>query len=166
MTVSIDLSTNPLFEVIKPQREDQRQFLVMLGYVRAATEQTVTVYPDLDLRMYLEIPRSQIIWAEQAVPGQQSSPTKLVINSAAEVKRFTTSGVNVEVGFLSGLISSACLPTSVGGVSVNVLVDEKLKFGPQCIRGTNPGASGGSGVPKTNLYQTGVCIDDGTLQRS
>lgn len=50
MNVLLELSNNPLLEAIKPQPDDQRQFLVLLGYISATTHDTVTVYPDLDLR--------------------------------------------------------------------------------------------------------------------
>ena len=92
MPNALDLTTNPLFETIKPQPDDQRKYLILIGYVAGTTKEIVTVYEDLDLSTYLEIPQSAIIWAEKAIPGQDSSPTKLVIEATAKVNRVTTAG--------------------------------------------------------------------------
>jgi len=159
--VLLELSNNPLLEAIKPQPDDQRQFLVLLGYISATTPDTVSVYPDLDLRTYLQIPRGEIVWAEKAIPGQQSSPTKLVINAAAKVNRVTSR--NVEAVFLSGMIASSCLPTSAAGVSVKVLVEkEVVPTTPTCPGGPGQHISRGSGAP-SNCRLTGVCVSDGNV---
>ncbi len=162
MNGSMDLSISPLFEAIQPKTDDQRKFLVLLGYIRATTDQTVTFYPDLDLRTYLEIPRGEIVWAEKAVPGQQASATKLVINANAQVRRVTTTARQVEVGFLSGMISSSCLPTSAAGLSLKVTLDEAFNTGSQCNHRSSVAISKGTGG-STNLWQTSVCIDDGPI---
>src|SRR3954467_330681 len=104
MPDDLDLTTNPLFEAIKPQPDDQRKFLILIGYVAGTAKEIVTIYEDLDLSTYLEVPESAIIWAEKAIPGQESSPTKLVIEANAKVNRVTTAGRKVEAGYLSGLI--------------------------------------------------------------
>ncbi len=160
MNISMDLSSSPLLDVIKPQPDDQRHFLILLGYIKAATDQIVTVYPELDLSTYIEIPRGEIVWAEKAVPNLVSSPTKLVINAAAPVKRITTVGRKVEAGFLSGIIASTCLPTSAAGVSIKVSVDKDLTVEhPQC-----PGQSGpvtNKVGASSNCRVTGLCISDG-----
>ena len=106
MPNAVDLTTNPLFDRIKPQPDDQRKYFILIGYVAGTTKEIVTVYEDLDLSTYLEIPEPAIIWAEKAIPGQVSSPTKLVIEANAKVNRVTTAARKVEAGFLSGLIAS------------------------------------------------------------
>lgn len=160
MSVLLELSINPLFEAIKPQPDDQRQFLVLPGYISATTEEKVTVYPELDLRSYLEIPRGEIIWAEKAIPGQESSPTKLVINATAKVTRVTTAR-QVEVGFLSGMIASTCLPSSAAGVTFSVSVGKGAPTPtepcPQSPGHAIPKGTGGS----SNCKVTGVCKTDG-----
>lgn len=162
MNVSMDLSSSPLLDAIMPQPDDQRRFLILLGYIKASTDQIVTVYPELDLSTYIEIPRGEIVWAEKAVPGLVSSPTKLVINAATPVKRITTTGRKVEVGFLSGMIASSCLPTSVAGVSINVSVDKDLTpEHPQCPGQSGGATSKGTGGASSNCKLTGVCISDG-----
>ena len=83
----LDLTTNPLFQKIQPQPDDHRKYLVLIGYVAGKANDLVTVYEDLDLCTYLEIPEKAIIWAEKAIPGQESSPTKLVIEASAKVNR-------------------------------------------------------------------------------
>jgi hypothetical protein len=162
MNVVLELSSNPLLEAIRPRSDDQRQFLVLQGYISSATPETVTVYPELDLRSFLEIPRGEIVWAEQAIPGQVSSPTKLVINAAAAVKRVTSS--TVEAGFLSGMITSSCLATSAAGVSVKVEVEnEAAGHGGTTCPGpvlSRPGARTGG---TSNCKLTGVCISDGAV---
>ena len=160
MAVLLELSNNPLFEAIKPQPDDQRQFLVLIGYISATiADDTVTVYPELDLRSYLEIPRDAIVWAEKAIPGQESSPTKLVINAAARVNRVTTAARKVEADFLGGMIASTCLPTSVAGVTVKVSVDaDTLKSIPICPPQSHAVSKGSGGT--SNCKLTGVCVSD------
>ena len=150
-------------EVIKPQLDDQRQFLVLPGYISATTENTVTVYPELDLRSYLEIPRSEIIWAEKAIPGQESSPTKLVINATAKVNRVTTAARQVEVGFLSGMIASSCLPTSAAGVTFSVSVGKGAPTPTEpCPQPPGYAVARGTGG-SSNCNVTGVCKTDGIV---
>ncbi len=164
MHAPMDLSTSVLLDVIKPQPDDQREFLVLLSYIRAATDAIVTVYPGLDLRTYLEIPRHEIIWAEKAVPGQASSPTKLVIHAKAQVRRVTTIGQTVEAGFLSGMITSACLPGSAPGVTLNVSVEnEAINPIPQCPGPRGTQAHGATAAGSSTLRVTGACIDDGSM---
>jgi hypothetical protein len=162
----LDLATNPLLKVIKPTPVDDRRFLVLHGYISEVTEDTVTVYLELDLRSYLEIPRGKIEWAEKAIPVQDSSPTKLVINADAKVTRHTnTNGTKkTEEGFLRGMITSENLHTSAPGVQVNVsVVPEPFEFAPACPGGggyaTAKGAAGGSAC-----RVTGVCKTDGSIQ--
>ncbi len=160
MGVLLELSNNPLLEVIKPQRDDQRQFLVLMGYISATTHDTVTVYPELDLRTFLEIPRADIVWAEKAVPGQESSPTKLVINAAARVNRVTSA--KVEAGFLSGMITSTCLPTCASGVTVKVSVENEALVPASACPVPGPAQPTGKGTGGTsNCKLTGVCVSDG-----
>jgi hypothetical protein len=156
----LDLSNNPLFDVLKPKPDDQRRFLILVGYISATAGDTVTVYPNLDLTSYLEIPRSEIAWAEKAIPGQECSPTKLVINGDAKVNRVTTAARRVEAGFLSGMITARSLPTSAGGVTINVSVDESTTFsaGSTCPT-TGHATSKGSG-PSSACRFTGLCVSD------
>jgi len=162
MNVLLELSNNPLLEAIKPQRDDQRQFLVLLGYISATTHDTVTVYPELDLRTFLELPRADIVWAEKAVPGQESSPTKLVINAAARVNRVTNA--KVEAGFLSGMIASTCLPTSAAGVTVKVSVEKDILTPASACPAPGPEQPTAKGAGGTsNCKLTGVCVSDGGL---
>ncbi len=139
-----DLTTNPLLAKLAPQPDDQRQFIILIGYVLVnpsspGEQPTVRVYPQLDLRTYLEVPIRDVVWAEKAIPGQESSPTKLVINAAALVSRATTTK-RVETGFLGGIIAASLLPTAAAGSRVNVCGNEdEVRMHPDCIK---PGPGG------------------------
>src|SRR5262245_58526009 len=122
MSDSQDLHPNPLFDVIKPLVDDPRQFTVMTGYIAEVTQDLVKVYPTLDLSCYLEISRGDIVWAEKAVPGQKSSPTKLVIKGSASVRRTVIAARKVEEGYLSGMITSRNLAAAAPGVTVEVKI--------------------------------------------
>jgi hypothetical protein len=129
----VDLTTNPLFQKIQPKPDDQRTFLVLIGYVAGITNEIVTVYEDLDLCTYLEIPEKAIIWAEKAIPGQESSPTKLVIEANTKVNRVTNAARKVEAGYLSGLIASKHLTKAVRGVTIEVQIDgQNVIAAPTC----------------------------------
>ncbi len=157
----LDLSTNPLFETIKPQPDDQRKYLVLTGYVAGTNKKTVTVYEDLDLSTYLEIPESAIIWAEKAIPGQESSPTKLVIDSTAKVNRVTTTGRKVEAGYLSGLIASTYLTKAVRGVTIDVQIDGQTAVASPTCTGpvlNQPRAASTHGT--SNCHVSGFCVSD------
>jgi hypothetical protein len=163
MSALLELSRNPLLEKINPHPDDQRRFLVLVGYINSATKETVTVYPELDLRSYLEIPTDEIAWAEKAIPGQVSSPTKLVINAAAKVNRVTTKARHVEAGFLSGMIASTCLTTSASGATVKVVI-ENNPLTPTVACPPPPGQAVAKGSGGTsNCRLTGVCISDPAL---
>ncbi len=138
MSESLELTTNPVLAKIAPQPDDQRQFIILIGYVlvnesRRGEHPTVRVYPGLDLRTYLEVQRGDVVWAEKAIPGQESSPTKLVINAAAKVIRATTK--RVETGFLGGIIAASFLPTAASRVFVNAVGNLEEVFNqPDCIK--------------------------------
>ncbi len=167
MSNSLELFTNPLLQALKPRPDDQRQFIILHGYIDTVTEQTVTIYPDLDLRCYLEIPRGEIVWAERSVPGQQSSPTKLVVSATASINRVVSSQ-QVEAGYLKGAISSKSLSTSAAGLTVNILVeneDKNLVHTTPCrpLSGVEtPSGTGGTGGTggTSNCHLTGVCVSD------
>ena len=125
MSESFELTTNSLLAKIEPKPDDQRQFVILIGYVLVdessrGDNPAVRVYPELDLRTYLEIQIRDVVWAEKAIPGQESSPTKLVINAAAKVNRVTTTARSVETEFLGGIIADNYLPTAAAGVTINV----------------------------------------------
>jgi len=139
MSESSELTTNPLLAKIAPQPDDQRQFIILIGYVLVdessrGEHPTVRVYPGLDLRTYLEVQKGDVVWAEKAIPGQESSPTKLVINAAAKVNRATTTK-RVETGFLGGIIAASFLPTAASGACVKAggSLDEVVNQ-PDCIK--------------------------------
>ena len=157
----LDLTTNPLLETINPQPDDQRKFLVLIGYVAGTTKEIVTVYEDLDLSTYLEIPESAVIWAEKAIPGQESSPTKLVIEANAKVNRVTTAGRKVEAGYLSGMIASTYLTKAVRGVTIDVQVDGQTGVSTPTCTGpvvNLPRALSGHGT--SNCHVSGVCVSE------
>jgi hypothetical protein len=161
MSDSLDLSINPVFDVIKPQSGDQRQFSVVIGYVAEVTDDHVKVYPTLDLRNYVEISRGDIIWAEKAVPGQQSSPTKLVIKSESKVRR-AVPHCSVEEGFMSGSITDGHLSKAASGVTVNVNVGTEFVT-PPCPTPTPIVKATPTGyLIQTVCHHTGVCFSDAT----
>ena len=161
MPNAVDLTTNPLFERIKPQPDDQRKYFILIGYVAGTTKEIVTVYEDLDLSTYLEIPESAIIWAEKAIPGQDSSPTKLVIEATAKVNRVTTTSRKVEAGFLSGLIASTYLTKAVRGVTIDVQIDGQTGVASSTCTGpvlNQPRAASTHGT--SNCHVSGFCVSD------
>jgi hypothetical protein len=160
MSDSPDLTINPVFARIKAVAAEEVQFTILIGYISEATVDLVTVYPTLDLRMYLEIPRGDIIWAEKAVPSQQYSPTKFVIKGSCKVKRVTCAERNSEEGFLSGSIIGKHLHTAAPGVTVEVKVFPEGVGPPVC---PSPHAGGSSKTGSTLISQchhTGVCFSD------
>ena len=117
MSDSFELTTNPLLAKLAPQPDDQRRFIILIGYVLVdessqGEHPAARVYLDLDLRTYLEVQIRDVVWAEQAIPGQESSPTKLVLDATAQVDRVTTAARRVETEFLSGIIAADYLPTA------------------------------------------------------
>jgi hypothetical protein len=160
MPKPLDLTTNPLFEMIKPQPDDQRKYVVLIGYVAGTTKGIVTVYEDLDLSTYLEIPESAVIWAEKATPGQESSPTKLVIEATAKINRVTTAGRKVEAGYLSGLIASTHLSKAARGVTIDVHIDGQTSAATSCPGQVlnQPRAASGHGT--SNCHVSGVCVSE------
>jgi len=155
----LELPTNPLFETIKPQPDDHRKYLVLTGYVAGTNKETVTVYEDLDLSTYLEIPESAIVWAEKAIPGQESSPTKLVIDATAKVNRITTSSRKVEAGYLSGLIASTYLAKAVRGVTIDVQIDGQTGVASSTCTGpvlNQPRAASSHGTSNCHVSGFGV----------
>jgi hypothetical protein len=156
----IDLTTNPLLEAIKPQPDDERKFLVLNGYVAGTTKEIVTVYEDLNLSTYLEIPLSAIIWAEKEIPGQESSPTKLVIEATAKVNRVTTAGRKVEAGYLSGLIASRYLTKAARGVTIDVQIDAQTGVASSSCTGPVLRQPRGSTIGTSNCHVSGFCVSD------
>jgi hypothetical protein len=157
----LDLTTNPLFQTIKPQPDDQRKYLILVGYVAGTINKIVTVYENLDLCTYLEIPQSAIVWAEKAIPGQESSPTKLVIEATAKVNRVTTAGREVEAGYLSGLIASTYLTKAVPGVTIDMQIDRQTGVASSTCSGpvlNQPRALSTHGT--SNCHVSGVCVSD------
>jgi hypothetical protein len=119
---TLDLAVNPLMDKLKPDPDnDERQFVVLHAYVAKVTPRTVTVYTNLDLSSYLEIPCGAIKWAEKVIPGQDSSPTKLVIAAGTEVKRVTTK--KIEASFLGGLVARNHLASSACGLLSNAVLE-------------------------------------------
>ena len=157
----LDLTTNPLLQKIKPQPDDHRKYLILLGYVGGTVNEIVTVYEDLDLCTYLEIPQSAIVWAEKAIPGQESSPTKLVIEATARVNRVTTAGRKVEAGYLSGLIASTYLTKAVRGVTIEMQIDGQTGVASSTCSGpvlNQPRAASTHGT--SNCHVSGFCVSD------
>jgi len=160
MPDDLDLTTNPLFEAIKPQPDDQRKFLILIGYVAGTTKEIVTVYEDLDLSTYLEIPVSAIVWAEKAIPGQDSSPTKLVIEANARVNRVTTAARKVEAGFLSGLIASSYLTKAVRGVTIDLQIDAQTGVASSTCSGPIVNQPRALRLGTSNCHVSGFCVSD------
>jgi hypothetical protein len=156
----LDLTTNPLFETIKPQPDDQRKYLILIGYVAGTTKEIVTVYENLDLSTYLEIPQSAIVWAEKAIPGQDSSPTKLVIEATAKVDRVTTAARKVEAGYLSGLIASSYLTKAVRGVTIDLQIDGQTGVASSTCTGPVLNQPRGFPVGTSNCHVSGFCVSD------
>jgi hypothetical protein len=159
-----ELTTNPLLAKIAPQPDDQRQFIILIGYVLVdessqGEDPTVRVYPELDLHTYLEVQIRDVVWAEKAIPGQESSPTMLVINAAAKVNRVTTTK-RVETEFLGGIIAASFLPTAASGAAVNVCGNQDdVRLHPDC---PTPRPGGGAlvriEIGHATIHQTGVPI--------
>jgi hypothetical protein len=167
MSDFLELTTNSLLAKIAPQPDDQRRFIVLVGYVlvdEASKSDTpsVRVYLELDLRTYLEVQIGDVVWAEKAIPGQESSPTKLVINAAAKVNRVTTAARHVETEFLGGIIASSCLPTAASGSAVNVWINQDTVTATGCPPpggGVLSRTAGGNSA----CFHTGVCVSDPIL---
>lgn len=161
MSESFELTTNPLLAKLAPQPDDQRRYIILVGYVLVdgssqGEHPTARVYAGLDLRTYLEVPVREVVWAEKAIPGQESSPTKLVINAAARVSRVTTTK-RVETDFLGGIIASSFLRAAASGTFINVGGDQDLvENHPDCIK---PGTGGSIHIdvpPPTVCYYTSL----------
>ena len=70
VNVLLELSNNPLLEAIKPRPDDQRQFLVLQGYISSTTNEIVTVYPDLDLRTSCKSPEATLYGPKRRFPAR------------------------------------------------------------------------------------------------
>ena len=157
MSDSMDLSQNPLLEKIKPTADDQRVFTVLTGYVDLEDNDTIRLYERLDLRTYLEIPVSEIVWAEKLVPGMQASPTLLVINGTAQARRVTSAARKVEAGYLSGLIASQYLSSAAKAGSAAGGSKGDPDGGSAC-EGLAPFCAVPHGI--STCHASGVCISD------
>lgn len=156
----LELTTNPLFESLKPQADDQRKYLVLIGYVAGIVNEIVTVYESLDLCTYLEIPRAAIVWAEKAIPSQECSPTKLVIEATAKVNRVTTAARKIEAGFLSGLIASTFLTKAARGVTIDIQIDGQTAVaGPGCP-GRFAHQTHAEPLGTSHCFLSGFCVSD------
>jgi hypothetical protein len=151
-----DLSVNPVLAKLKPTADDDRQFLVLTGYVGETTDGTVRLYENLDLRTYFEIPIKDIVWAEKLIPGLQASTTLLVIDAATQGTRVTSAARHVEAGYLRGLIASRYLRGAARGDSA-----------VQGREGSADGATACDTAPfcafphgASNCHASGVCISD------
>jgi hypothetical protein len=112
----MQLTTNPILSEIQPQPGDQRRYVILLGYVGDVTDEFVVVYPTLDLRTHYKIPRTAILFAEPLVAGQDTSPTKLVVDATAKVDLVKIYIRSVEAGFLSGPVALSLLASAKPGM--------------------------------------------------
>lgn len=113
-TPNVEVRTNPVLAEVEPaQPYDPRRYAIMVGYIGVVTDNVVQVYPQLDLGTYFKLPRKAIVFAEPAVPGQKSSPTKLVVDASARVLVVKFSVRSIEAGFLSGSIAASHLGSAL-----------------------------------------------------
>ncbi len=106
----IELPVHPLIAKLDPKPDDERHFVTILGYIGPAPRKgVISLYPNLDLRSYLEIPVAEILFAEPAEPGLDSSPTKLIVNAEADMVHVDHSRSRIAVGFVAGPIAEANL---------------------------------------------------------
>ena len=68
------------------------------GYVR--------LYVTLDLRSYYEISRDEIAYKEQVEPGNDNSPTRVLIKNASGLERKQILVVSPETSFVKGSVAS------------------------------------------------------------
>jgi hypothetical protein len=153
-----DLTIHPLLAKLDPQPDDQRRFITIYGYIGPSPrEGVITLYTELDLSSYLEICKDDILSAEPAVPGQCSSPTKLLVTASAQVTRVRNTRTEVALDYLSGPISGALLPKASPGPAG----DLRFKF-----EVASPGfLCGGTGSPNgphpsSNCVRSGACLSD------
>ena len=154
-----------MFQTIKPQPDDHRKYIILIGYVAGTTNENVIVYEDLDLCTYLEIPEKAIIWAEKAIPGQESSPTKLVIEGNAKVNRVMTASRKVEAGYLSGLIASSYLTKAVRGVTIDIQLDGQNAVAAPTCPGSVTSLPRALPVGTSNCHVSGFCVSDPIQRR-
>jgi len=110
--------THPIIEKLRPESHDHRTHVVLVGYIGKVTDDFIQVYPTLDLSVYYRIPepRKHLISQEPALPGVESSPTRLVVDGSTKVHLVQSR--SIEASYLSGLIASGHLPGTTGGPSV------------------------------------------------
>lgn len=148
-----DLSISPLIPLLQAQPADSRAAVVLHGYIGDVADGVVTVYPALDLSWYWLIPEASILWAEKAVPGLQSSPTRLVVDARARIETLFATTFQSEAWFLTGGISEANLAAAK---SESAGMDKFLS-GMYCpgdqvqLCASPPGA-------QTGCWRSGACV--------
>jgi hypothetical protein len=150
----VSLTVNPLIEMIDPQPDDQRSFTIMIGYIGEVTDTNVRVYPKLDLRHYVNIPKDGIKAVEKVFPDQETSPSKIVIDASAKVDLVR----NIEAGFLFGPIVDVNLGLAGAGAGAGVGL-KRRPGGPATIDPCGPIPDGG-GLPPSTCNHPHACASD------
>jgi hypothetical protein len=104
------LPKHPVIRAIDPEPFDRRQFVTIVGYAGEVTDKFVQVYPQLDLGMYLRIPRDAIVpFYESVNPSHESSPTKFLVKADASLEAVKVVTGAMAAHFVAGSIAASNL---------------------------------------------------------
>ena len=82
----------------------------MVGYFGPSKKEGhIRLYLGLDFRDYAEIPASRILYTHPATPGDEESPTKVLIDGGAQLELVHIASATVAASFLQGGITEAHL---------------------------------------------------------
>jgi hypothetical protein len=155
-----DLPVHPLIALLEPKPDDERRFIIILGYIGPTSEDgIVAVYPDLDLRSHLEISRTDILCHEPVVPGLRFCATRLVINATAQITRVENSRCQSEAAMVSGRIADGHLAKATPGEDLVKMIEKEVisRTVIHEVSTLRPNPH-----PTTHCTQTGGCTSDPT----
>jgi hypothetical protein len=111
------LTKHPIFENLEIEENDQRELVILYGYISQVSERTVRFYQSFDLRSFMEINRNEIVLTEPYDATSPSSQTKLIVFASAELTMFTTTIKTMKAGALANAIKLQNESDTMGGVS-------------------------------------------------
>ena len=114
---SVVLAKHPIFENLEIEENDQRELVILYGYISQVSESTVRFYQSFDLRSFIEIDRNEIVLTEPYDVTSPSSQTKLIVFASAKLTMFTTTIKTMKAGALANAIKLQNQSNTMEGAS-------------------------------------------------
>ena len=98
---SVELKVNPILANLEIEEDDQRELVIIYGFIGRVSDDKIRFYQGLDLGSYFEISLDQIVYAEPLNNTEDSSMTKLVVFADADLKYYKSSSGIIKAGQFS-----------------------------------------------------------------